>query len=131
MVEHRNNKVFQHLLLGLIILVSGVIIGAGGTVLLVKQRVIGISRPHKDANEITKIITEKYDLTPQQTTQVRELITNAFLKRKSYDDEENAKREADVQTLIADMKVVLTPQQFEQWNKDFLAMREKHKKTKN
>jgi hypothetical protein len=129
--RYRNNKVFLHFLLSFVIFASGIVIGVGGTIILVKQRVIGIDRPHKDANDITKMITERYALTPQQIPQVQALITNAFAKRKSYDDEENAKREADVQVLIADMKVVLTPEQFEQWNKDFLAMREKHKKTKN
>jgi hypothetical protein len=128
MVEYRNKKIFLHLLLSFIILVSGIVIGGGGTFLLVKQKV---SRPHKDVNDITKMITERYGLNPQQATQVGQIISTAFQKRKAYDDEENQKREADVQVLIADMKVVLTPQQFEQWNKDFLAMREKHKKTNN
>ena len=101
--------------------------------MLIKQRVIwvGAGRPHKDANDITKEITEKYGLNPQQTTQVQGIVTNAFLKRKANNEAEDKQHDADVQTLIADMKLVLTPQQFEQWNKDFQAMRDKHKKPKN
>jgi hypothetical protein len=99
--------------------------------MLIKQRVIWVSRPHKDANDITKEITEKYGLNPQQTAQVQAITTNAFMKMKANNEAQDKQREADIQTLIADMKTVLTPQQFEQWNKDFQAMRDKHKKPKN
>ncbi|MGD0784537.1 MAG: hypothetical protein ABR969_01850 [Sedimentisphaerales bacterium] len=131
--KYRNNKAFLHFLLSFIILASGIAIGAGGTIMLVKQRVIwiGVSHPHKDANDITKEMSEKYGLNPQQTTQVQAITTNAFLKRKANNEAEDKRHEADIQTLIADMKTVLTPQQFEQWNKDFQAFRDKHKKPKN
>jgi hypothetical protein len=76
-------------------------------------------------------MSEKYGLNPQQTTQVQAITTNAFLKRKANNEAEDKRHEADIQTLIADMKTVLTPQQFEQWNKDFQAFRDKHKKPKN
>ena len=114
-----------------IIFASGIVIGAGGTIMLIKQRVIWVSRPHKDANDITKEITEKYGLNPQQTAQVQAITTNAFMKMKANNEAQDKQREADIQTLIADMKTVFTPQQFEQWNKDFQAMRDKHKKPKN
>ncbi len=126
--RYRHKKMLLWLLCGVIILTSGVIIGAGGTILLVKQRVIWISRPHKDANEIAQEITEKYGLNPQQTQQVGQLINKAFQQKKLYDEEEKKKREADIQIMIADMNQILTPQQFERWNKDFQAFREKHKK---
>jgi hypothetical protein len=123
---------FLRCLCSLIILLSGIAIGAGGTIMLIKERVIwvGGSHPHKDANDITKEITEKYGLNPQQSTQVQGIITNAFLKRKANNEAEDKQHEADIQAVIADMKTVLTPQQFEQWNKDFQAMRDKHKKPK-
>ena len=129
----RPNNKFLRFFCIFIILVSGIAIGAGGTIMLIKQRVIwiGVGHPHKDANDITKEITEKYGLNPQQTTQVKGIITNTFLQRKSYDEAQDKQRDADIQTLIADMKTVLTPQQFEQWNKDFQVMRDKHKKPKN
>jgi hypothetical protein len=129
----RPNNKFLRCFCILIILLSGIAIGAGGTIMLIKQRVIwvGGSRPHKDANDITKEITEKYGLNPQQTAQVQVITTNAFMKMKANNAAQDKQHEADIQTLIADMKTVLTPQQFEQWNKDFQAMRDKHKKPKN
>ena len=127
-----NNKFLKCFCI-LIIFASGLAIGAGGTIMLIKQRVIwvGGGHPHRDANDITKEITEKYGLNSQQSAQVQGIITNAFLKRKSNDEAQDKQRDADVQNIIADMKTVLTPQQFEQWNKDFQAMRDKHKKPKN
>ncbi len=127
------NYRLKKILLWLIIFISGIAIGAGGTIMLIKQRVIwiGVSHPHKDANDIAKEISEKYDLNSQQTTQVGQIINKAFQQKKIYDAEEDKRHEADIQTLIADMNSVLTGQQFERWNKDFQAMRDKHKKPKN
>ena len=111
-----------------VIFVSGIAIGAGGTILLVRQRVIWVGHPHKNSADITKEISEKYGLNPQQTQQVRQIIDNAFQQKKQSDDEADKRREAGIRTVVAEMNEVLTPEQFERWNKDFQAFREKHKK---
>ena len=126
--SYRSKKMVIKLICGVVILISGIAIGAGATIMLVKHRVIWISKPHKDANDITKMISEKYGLTTQQTQQVKQIINKTFQKRKQYDLEEDQRHEADAQKVIAEMNSVLTPQQFERWNKDFQAMREKFKK---
>ncbi|MGB8225622.1 MAG: hypothetical protein WCE45_01960 [Sedimentisphaerales bacterium] len=125
--HYRHKQTLLRIVFAVIILASGVVIGAGGTILLVKQRVIWISHKHKDAADITKEISEKYGLNQQQTKQVEQIIANAFEKKKLYDAEMDNKRDADAQTIIAEMNDVLTPGQFELWNKDFQAMREKFK----
>jgi hypothetical protein len=129
LLEHyRHKQIALRILCGLIILTSGIAIGAGGTMLLAKNNIIWIRHKHKDAAAITKELSEKYDLNQQQTKQVEEIINRAFEQRKLYDEEMDKRREADVQIFIADMKEVLTPEQFERWNKDFQAMRDKFKK---
>jgi hypothetical protein len=125
--HYQHKQMFLRIISAAIILASGIIIGAGGTILLVKQRVIWIGHKHKDAADITKEITEKYGLNQQQTKQVEQIIANAFEKKKLYDEETNNKRDADAQIIIAEMNDVLTPGQFERWNKDFQTMREKFK----
>lgn len=125
--HYQHKQMFLRIISAAIILASGVIIGAGGTILLVKQRVIWIGHKHKDAADITKEIGEKYGLNQRQTKQVEQIIANAFEKKKSYDEEMDNKRNADAQIIIAEMNDVLTPAQFERWNKDFHAMREKFK----
>jgi glycine/serine hydroxymethyltransferase len=113
-----------------VILASGIAIGAGGAILLAKNNIIWVSHKHKDAAGITKEISTKYGLNQQQTKQVGEIINKAFEQRKLYDEEMDQKRDADAQILIADMKEVLTPEQFDRWNKDFQTMREKYKSRK-
>ena len=72
-------------------------------------------------------ISAKYGLTQQQTKQVEQILNKAFQQRELYNEEMDKKRDADTQTIIAEMNDVLTPAQFERWNKDFQAMREKFK----
>ncbi|MFA6186104.1 MAG: hypothetical protein WC770_02675 [Phycisphaerae bacterium] len=111
-----------------VILLSGIAIGTGTTVLLAQNRFIKIAPPHKTADDITKKISEKYDLNSQQTAQVQTLLNDMFAKGKLYKDEMNAKRDADAEIMIAQMKLILTDEQFVKWNKDFEALREKFKK---
>lgn len=112
----------------LIIFASGIVIGAGVTVMLVKQKVIWIAVSHKDVNDITDKITEKYGLTPQQTQQVHEIITKAFDQRKLRDAEQDRQRDEYSKVIVSEMNSVLTPEQFTKWSKDFQEMREKFKK---
>jgi len=124
----QSNKLSVRILCGLVILISGVIIGIGTTIILVKQRVMWINVPHKDANEVTEIINKKYGLTEQQTQQISVLLHNAFQQKNFRDAEEDKRREADAQQMIADMNTILTPEQFVRWNTDFQAMRDNFKK---
>lgn len=115
-------------LCGLIILASGIAIGAGATILMVKHRVIWVSKPRKDASVIAKQMVDKYSLTPQQTQQVQQIIDKAFEQRKLNDELQDKKREETAQAVIAEMNSVLTPQQYEKWLKDFQEMRDRYKK---
>ena len=125
--HYRHKQVLLRIICAVIILLSGIVIGAGGTILLVKHRVIWIGHPHRNAADITKEISEKYKLDQQQTKQVEEILNKVFQQRELYDEEMDKKRDADTQIMIAEMNNVLTPSQFERWNKDFQAMREKYK----
>ena len=122
------NKLWVRLLCAFIILFSGIAIGIGGTILMVKHRVIWISRMPKDANDITEMVAKKYDLNPQQVDQVRKIITNSFEQRKLDDETLSAKRDIYAKQIAAEMNSILTPEQFEKWNKDFQEMRERIKK---
>ncbi|MCX5633018.1 MAG: hypothetical protein NTW93_05025 [Phycisphaerae bacterium] len=125
--HYRHKQILLRIISAAVILASGLVIGAGGTILLVKQRVIWIGHKHKDAADITKEMSEKYGLNQQQTKQVAEIFNKAFEQRKLDDEEMDKKRDADTQIIIAEMNDVLTPGQFERWNKDFQIMKEKYK----
>ena len=60
--HYRHKQIFLRIICAAVILASGILIGAGGTVLLAKYNIIWIDHKHKDAAAITKEITEKYGL---------------------------------------------------------------------
>lgn len=122
------NKLWIRLLCAFIILVSGLAIGAGGTILMVKHRVIWISRTSKDANDITEKVARKYDLSSEQVERVRTIITNSFEQRRLDDEALTAKRNEYAKQIVSEMNSVLTPEQFEKWNKDFQEMRDRYKR---
>jgi hypothetical protein len=124
------SNLMAKIICGLIIFVSGIIIGCGATVLMVKHRVVWIDKVHKDANEITAKITQKYALTPEQTQKVRQIMDKAFAQKKANDDWMDKQRDDYSAIFISEMNSVMTPDQFAKWNKDFAEMREKFKKHK-
>jgi hypothetical protein len=113
-----------------VILLSGIAIGVGSTILLAQNRFIRIDPPHKTADEITKKISAEYGLNSQQTAQVQTLLTDMFEKGKLRHDEMDAKRDADAEIMIAQMKLILTDEQFAKWNENFSKLREKFKKNR-
>lgn len=128
--NYQNKQTFLRIIYAAIILASGILIGAGGTVLLAKNGVIWIEHKHKTPSEITNEITEKYGLNSEQKAKVETIINKAFEQRKADENEISQKRDAYLQVVIAEMKDVLTPEQFDRWSKDFQTLREKMKNRK-
>jgi len=95
--------------------------------LLIKHRIIWIGHPHKDAAVIAKRIGEKYELNQHQITAVEAIFEGAFQRKQLQREEMRKKRDAEAQILIAEMKDILTPRQFERWDKDFQAMKDRYK----
>jgi polyhydroxyalkanoate synthesis regulator phasin len=126
--HYQHKRTLLWIICAAVILISGIVIGAGGTMLLVKHRVIWIGHPFKDAAAITKEISKKYDLNEQQAKQVEDILNRAFEKKQLQRDERDKQREQEAQILIAEMNEVLNRQQFERWNRDFQELREKFKK---
>ncbi|MDD5133944.1 MAG: hypothetical protein PHP01_00860 [Phycisphaerae bacterium] len=124
---YRTKKMFLWLLCCLIILASGIAIGAGASILLVKHRVIWISHRPESAAVEAKEMAARYGLNPLQTTQVEAIFTRALERRQLRREETGKKRDEDAQILTAEMQETLTPQQFEKWNRHFQEMRENYK----
>ena len=126
--HYRHKRIMLWIVCAGIILTSGIVIGAGTTILLVKHRVIWISHKTEDAAEEAREMREKYGLNQQQTKQIEEVFNRAFERKQIRQEETNKKRDQEAQIMIAEINDVLTPQQFGRWNKDFQIMREKYKK---
>jgi hypothetical protein len=123
MPERRAVKV----ICGLIIFISGIIIGAGSTVMMVKHRMIFVDKIRKEPNEIAAKIAGKYLLNEQQTLEVQKLMNKAFAQKRAFDAAQDKQRDDYAQVVISEMNSIMTPEQFAQWNKDFQEMRAKYK----
>ena len=106
------------LLMGAVLLVCGVVIGAGGTVLVVKNRMDQPgSAPEQFNRRLTERMTRDLDLTPEQSKQIRAVFDGHRDEMKSIregvDEQMNVLRES----MREEMSVILTPDQLSQWER--------------
>lgn len=110
----------MQIIAALIIFISGTLVGFGLTALLFQKKQTRRPRPPRiNADEIAKDISSKYNLSDEQTQQVKELFNKKLEDRKAVRDEWAKRMETEAQQLVADMNEILTPSQFEQWKNDF------------
>ncbi|GEM_PF-3093687 len=129
-IFRQNNKTLAKLLCALVIFVSGIVIGGGAAVMMVKHRIIWVDKIRMDANDITDKIAVKYSLDAQQIEGVRGIMNRAFAQKKINDEWLDKQRDDYAQVIIAEMNSVMTPEQYARWKKDFLEMRATFKKHK-
>jgi len=115
-----------------VILASGIGIGAGGTILALKDRIIPWMRlpppdmpPGPEPNDLVNRWRDDYGLSEKQTQQVKDVLTKQFaamreLRQKSYDTERSEREK-----FAGAIKKIFTPEQFTKWQQD-LEERAKH-----
>ncbi|MDD5458460.1 MAG: hypothetical protein PHF37_03610 [Phycisphaerae bacterium] len=122
-------QLLVQIVIAVVILVSGIIIGSGTTILLAKNRMIWIKPPNKpNAASIAHKISEKYGLDQQQATQMEKIFVDGFAARKLLRDEMDKKMDTQTEVFIEKMKQAMTAEQFDRWYKDFQKMMESRKK---
>lgn len=143
MPRHRvpltRRQIVAQVVVSVVILASGIIIGSGGTVLALKDRIIPPFRspspepqPGRDANEAAKRsdwIAERwrsdYGLDDVQVRQAKEMLAKEFAATERLrQDFWKAEQEQRVKFALA-MKGILTAEQFVQWESDFKRMVER------
>ncbi len=116
----RQRRVCLQLLVGIVILASGMVLGSGGTILYMKNRVVFRGGPDRFTPEkIVKHFEEKYRLSQQQSEQVRQLFEEMGARYREKSETDRLQREADEKVMIAKMQDILSPEQYEQWKQDF------------
>ena len=117
----RRRQIYMQIVAGILIFFSGIIVGSGGTVLWVKDRVAWIRPPHEKSivPKIVETFKSEYNLTEEQARQVREIFQEGMQLRKSIYEEMSQKLEEHEKTLNAMMKKILSAQQYKQWVSDF------------
>jgi hypothetical protein len=135
-VPHRvpptRRQIFAQIIVSLVILGSGIAIGAGGTILALKDRIArfpllppgGRFEP-PDSNRPIERWRSELNLTDEQARQIKDLFTQGVIaardRWKLIWDQEQKDREA----FVASMRGILTPQQFQTWEQEFRD-RERH-----
>jgi len=136
-IPHRippsRQQIIAQVLVSAVILVSGVVIGGGGTILALKDRIIAPiddepgpnnegPRGEGPANEIVAHWTTDYGLTETQAQQAKETLTGQFAATHKLWTEFLKAEQTEREKFGLAMKGILTPDQFTRWDADFKRM---------
>jgi len=123
-LPRRGPRSFIMVLVGLVIVASGVVIGAGVTVLWLKDRLAVPPSPgERTAAVIADDLRNRYDLTEEQARQVREIMVRRMEAIEAIRRDAHEKMAAEHEKLRTEMKAILRPEQFERWSAQFDALR--------
>lgn len=114
-----------------VILVSGVGIGAGGTILALKGRIIPRVRwmptdpPGPEPNFIAARWKTEYGLSDKQEQQVRDALTKQFTSLRELRQKLFQAEQAERDKSTVSLKKILTSEQYAKWDQDMKKMAER------
>jgi hypothetical protein len=122
-------QIVAQIVVAAVILVSGIAIGTGGTILTLKDKIMwrppvppgragGIRGPF-GPGWIVKEWTTQYALTAEQVRQVEETLTKQFEATRALWVEFAERDKAERGKLVEAMRSILTPEQFGPWEREF------------
>lgn len=124
--------VMVQLVVGLVILVSGLVVGSGGTMMWFKhrgwrppRRLDG--RPQRPiAKDLVERWTTEYGLSTEQAEQIKVILNESMQRRRAVFKASSEKMEAEDVVMVENMKAAMTEEQFEKWHKAFLERKKHH-----
>lgn len=121
-LSHQRKQIYLQLTVGVVILFCGIVIGSGATLLRLKDRMI-MPGPRPPLPDIVQDIQGRYDLTQEQVEKVEDILGRGRETMHTLFEESRQKIEAEFQKISVEMKEVLSPEQYEQWENDFRSRR--------
>jgi Spy/CpxP family protein refolding chaperone len=118
-MSHRYKQIFLQVFVGMVILLCGIVIGWGSAVLYMKDKMMMPPGPRPPTREVVEDMAARYDLTPEQAKQVEAAFGKSRESLQTLFEQFRTKSEAEFQALSADMKKILTPEQYGRWEHDF------------
>jgi hypothetical protein len=105
----------------LVIFLSGTVIGVGGTMQWFKHRKSppGPRSKPPDANEMVAQWVQDYGLAPEQCEPIKLVLIQADQTRREIFRKSREDMDAALKDMVAGIKAVMTPEQFERWDKEF------------
>lgn len=121
LLSRSRRRMLLQLAAATMILVCGIVMGSGATLIHLKDRIIRDRRPPLGA--IVWDIRTRYNLTEEQTEKVEKVLGQSREKMHELFMEFREKTEAGFKEISSAMKDILTPEQYEQWQNDFKSRR--------
>lgn len=113
------------MLLGAVILLCGMAIGSGATVLWLRDRIVPDRPRRKNVHAVIAArLQRRLNLTDEQTRKVQKIFERRLQALRTLRQDMLPRFEAEHAKLRLEMKEVLTPAQFEQWDARFKSTRE-------
>lgn len=121
-LSNRRKQICLQVIVGMVILFCGIVIGSGAVLLHLKDRMM-MPGPRPPLNAVVEDIQARYDLTQEQAKQVEDVFGRRRETLQAMFEESGRKMEAEFQKLDAEMKKILSPEQYEDWDQDFRTRR--------
>lgn len=135
-VPPTRQQIIAQVFVSAVILVSGVVIGSGGTILALRDRILPARTPtvieqdpnnrnpraEGPAHEIVEKWTVTYGLTETQAQQAKETLINQFMAIHALWTKLQVAEQTEREKLAVAMKGILTEEQFARWDADFRRM---------
>jgi hypothetical protein len=118
-LRRRGRQIALQAIVGMVILICGGVIGWGAAVLNLKDKMMMPPGPRPPTNEVVEDMVERYDLNAEQAKKVEAAFTKRRETLQTIFEEFRSKSEAEFQKLSADIKKILTTEQYAHWEQDF------------
>ncbi|MFP6581528.1 MAG: hypothetical protein VCD00_03115 [Candidatus Hydrogenedentota bacterium] len=106
------------LLMGAVLLVCGIVIGAGGTTLIVQNRLEQPdAAPSQFSQRLMGRMTRDLDLTDEQAKEVRAVFQSHSVEMRTVREEMDGRVDVLRATMQQEVRAILTPEQVEKWEK--------------
>lgn len=115
-----------HLLLYVVIFLSGIAVGVGGTLMVVRNRVLhALHHPGDMPSRIADRMQRALSLDDEQTQRVEEIVRQRQARLQDIRREFQPLAEAELDRFEQDVADILNDAQRRQWQEDFSHLREK------
>lgn len=111
-------------LLGLVILGSGIVIGSVGTLVTIKRGMMrAVQHPERIPDRTVRRMARRYDLTDEQRVKVEAILTSRLQRMAEIRRRIRPHLDGQLDSLRDDVAEVLTDEQEAQWREDFTRLR--------
>jgi len=116
-------QLLMQVVVAAVILISGIGIGAGGTILALKNRLVPRLRlpptpPEMEPNFLVERWRDDYGLSEKQAKQAKDTLTRQFAATRELWRTFSQAEQSEREKFAASMKKILTPEQFVKWDTD-------------